>query len=49
MLLTAMYSEEEADVTAKEIAESALCLRGKFLRNETIRWPGQRMFALCSL
>ena len=27
MLLTAMYSEEEADVTAKKIAESALCLQ----------------------
>ena len=38
MLLTAMYSEEEADVTAKKIAESALCLQGKILRSEMIRW-----------
>ena len=45
MLLTAMYSEEEADVTAKKIVESALCLQGRILRNKTIRWLGQRMFA----
>ena len=29
MLLTAMYSEEEADVTAKKIAESAFFFRAK--------------------
>ena len=45
MLLTAMYSEEEADVTAKKIAESALCLQGKTLGNETIPWLRQSMFA----
>ena len=45
MLLTAMYSEEEADVTAKKIAESALCLQDKMLGNETIPWLRQSMFA----
>ena len=45
MLLTAMYSEEEADVTAKKIAESALCLQGKMLSKETIPRLRQSMFA----
>lgn len=45
MLLTAMYSEEEADVTAKKIAESALCLQGEMLGTETVPWLGQSMFA----
>ena len=45
MLLTAMYSEEEADVTAKKIAESALCLQRNMLGNETIPLLGQSIFA----
>ena len=45
MLLTAMYSEEEADVTARKIAESVLCLQGNMLGNETIPWLSQSTFA----
>ena len=45
MLLTAMYSEEEADVTAKKVVELAFFFQGKMLSSETIPWLGQSMFA----
>ena len=45
MLLTAIYSEDEADVTAMRIPELAFFFRGRFLSDETIEMGIKSRFA----